>query len=162
MKKIVVNSAYGMHEISVDALYLLMRLGFPLSTSPMEELRVMSEDFSIEGPDGFAVHRYLSLLSKDGLVYWFPYADHSLRSHPVLVKVFELLGKKFNGSCGRYEIVEVADEALYRIKEYDGAEGVEVYRPENFTAGHVCREIPVPEDLVLPNLVQLQGPVEFK
>jgi hypothetical protein len=159
MKKIVVNQSHGACCLSADAVYLLMRLGFPVNVQPIAETNWTEAEFIGEGPDGFrslADDYEFGALLKDGLVYCYgwsrgtPEAD-ALRSHPALVKVAEVLGKR--ATVGRYNgrlgILELADDARYRITDYDNAEGVQLLAPEDYTLGHPARDLdapPVPED----------------
>lgn len=51
------------------------------------------------------------------------YERDVVRHDPILVQVVEELGEKANGNYADLRIAEV--DGLYRIDEYDGAEGVE-------------------------------------
>lgn len=151
MKKVVVNSAYGSVHLSADAIYLLIRLGFPVPTGPLDGTEWTEDDFNCDGPDGFrSLPGDYTALLKDGLVYWpwwsrgTPEAD-AMRSHPALVRMAELLGKRATLSYhGRLTVEEVPDEARYRITDYDGAEGVKLFNPDEYTLGQPYEEPAAP------------------
>lgn len=148
MKRIVVNDAFGSCYLSLDALYLLLQLGFPLTRLSLAEAKREAADFDIEGPDGFYGLKgdYSAALYKDGQVYCYAWGNRSpeaqaLRSHPALVKMTELLGPRAtHGRFGRLSVVDVADDALFRIRDYDGAEGVELYSADDYVTGLVYNE----------------------
>lgn len=148
MKKVVVNNSYGPRGLSTQAVYLLSRMEFPLTATPIADSHLSENAFSQEAPDGFrSAPDFPGVLLKDGVIYWFGMnnrgADVALRSHPALVKVVELLGNK--ASCdGRLEIAEIPDDALYAITDYDGAEGVKIFKPEDYTGGHAYVAMPDP------------------
>jgi len=147
MKKVVVNEAFAPCYLSADAIYLLFRLGYPMSVEPLAKTKLFEADFNREGPDGFlALSGEHSALLKDGQVYraWLgrgtPEAD-ALRSHPGLVRMAELLGKRATiGRFGRLKVQEIPDEALYCITEYDGAEGVKLFDPNEYILGQMYQE----------------------
>lgn len=152
MKKVVVNSAYGSVHLSADAIYLLIRLGFPVPTEPLESTNLAESAFNCEGPDGYRCMGgdYTALL-KDGQVYWpwwsrgTPETD-ALRSHSALVRMAELLGKRATLSYhGRLAVEEVPDEARYLITDYDGAEGVKLFDPAEYTLGLQYAEPAAPD-----------------
>jgi len=152
MKKVVVNAAYGSVHLSADAIYLLIQLGFPVPTDPLENTKYADADFNCAGPDGFrSLPGDFTALLKDGKVFWpwwsrgTPDTD-ALRSHPALVRMAELLGKRATLSYfGRLRVEEVPDEARYRITEYDGAEGVKLFNPDEYTLGRAYEEPAAPE-----------------
>ncbi len=48
------------------------------------------------------------------------------RNDPTLIEVFEELGSEdFSGICAEVSIVEIPDNAQYKISEYDGKEWIE-------------------------------------
>ena len=55
---------------------------------------------------------------------WRPAHCNLHRHDPLLVKCVETLGKDANGEHADLEVVEI-EQPLYRISEYDGAEGIE-------------------------------------
>jgi hypothetical protein len=142
MKKVVVNEAYGSVHLSADAIYLLIQLGFPVPTEPLEDTQYADGDFNCAGPDGFrSLPGDYTALLKDGQVYW-PWWSRgtaetdALRSHSALVRMAELLGRRATLSYhGRLRVEEVPDEARYRITDYDGAEGVKLFDPAEYTLG---------------------------
>lgn len=48
------------------------------------------------------------------------------REDPILVQIVEMLGPEASGPCSSLKIEEVPNGALYRIREYDGMERVEI------------------------------------
>jgi hypothetical protein len=52
--------------------------------------------------------------------YGFAYEDD--RANPKLVEVVEKLGDAASGYCSRLEIVEIPDDVVWEIDEYDGME----------------------------------------
>ena len=150
MKKVVVNNSYGSRGLSTQAVYLLSRMEFPLTATPLEDSHLSEHAFSEEAPDGFkSAPDFPGVLLKDGVIYWYGMnnrgSDVALRSHPALVKVVEMLGRQAS-SAGHFEIREIPDDALYAITDYDGAEGVKVFQPEDYTDGHLFVALPDPVD----------------
>lgn len=145
MKKVVFNDCYGGFTLSADALYLLLVAGFPLSSYELKPSGYQETDFPLVGPDGVRAHPRYSLLLKDGLVYSFDDSSPALRSHPALVHVVETLGDRASGSCARLAILELADDALYAIDEYDGNETVRVMSVDNYVAGYLMTPMALPE-----------------
>lgn len=155
MKKVVINACYGGFGLSADALYLLMRLGFPLEATPLKDSGYDEADFPLVGPDGVrAASRSGRPLLKDGVLYsaeLSPYDPQAmaLRSHPALVKTVEMLGERANGFCAKLVIEDVPDDALFRIEEYDGSESVRLLSTEDYTAGFTYVEPALPPDMQL-------------
>jgi|TARA_R110000787_G_scaffold3653_2_gene14187 hypothetical protein len=58
------------------------------------------------------------------LEYMYIHHEESFRADTDLVAVVKELGEKANGSCAKLRIVEVDDDALWAIEEYDGMEHV--------------------------------------
>jgi hypothetical protein len=107
MKKIAYNACYGGFSISEKAVTWL-------------------------------IENEKDTLEKDGLLdnlssHVFSYVSDDLRSYPSLIKVIETLGKEANGECARLAIIELNNDALYRITEYDGYERVETPNQLNWS-----------------------------
>lgn len=103
MTKIVINTCFGGFGLSQEAQALLNELG-SVFVRPLTHLE--REESVFHGDDQF-------LLAHD-----IP------RHDPLLVQVVEELGARANGNCAKLAVVEIPG-ALYRIREYDGREGVE-------------------------------------
>jgi hypothetical protein len=56
----------------------------------------------------------------DGYGYEFDYD----RSNPKLVEVIEKLGDRANGGFAELEVVEIPDDVLWEISNYDGIETI--------------------------------------
>lgn len=151
MKKVVVNNSYDPCYLSNDALYMLFQMGFPLYEQPLSAAGRDESEFDIDGPDGFrALSGDYGALLKDDTVYSYGWDSRSPRgqldrSHPALSKMVELLGPRAtNGRFGRLSIEEIADDARYRITDYDNAEGVHIFSPDDYVDGQVYAEPPAP------------------
>lgn len=136
MKKIVTANGYGGFTVSQQALVMLHFLGFPLEQRPLAETGYKDVHFFREGSLGFKGHNDSSYIMKDGVVYSLEILGDDLRSHPALVTTVETLGELANGEMCELRIVEVEDDLLYRIKNHDGYESVELYSPNNYTQGY--------------------------
>jgi len=167
MKRIVINECYGGFGLSIDALYLLLRLGFPLNSYPLEKSGYTLQDFNLEGPEGIRGMTRGRCLLKDDTVYSFDSGsgrpeDDALRSHPALVKVVEMLGKRAGTDYANLVIEELESDAVYRIEEYDGMESVRPLSTADYTAGHDYVEPALPPDMQIAGEVQmLSGPVKL-
>lgn len=59
----------------------------------------------------------------------YGYAFSDDRTNPDLIKCIEALGEKASGSCAKLKIVEIPDDVIWKIEEYDGIEWIsEVHR----------------------------------
>jgi len=101
MRKIVINDDWGGFCLSFEAMQLYAKLsGFTLAT----------DDYDNE----YLIH------SSGTQIY-----DSNLqRDDPILIQVFEQLGKKANGIHASLKIVEIPDDVDWIIVEYDGVEHV--------------------------------------
>lgn len=157
MKKVVYNARHSGFGLSLDALYALLMLGFPLSTTPLEASGYTVDDFPRDAPNGVRGHKEYGYLLKDGLVYsanleHTEMREVALRSHPILVTVVEKLGSRANGPYARLAIQEIGDDDFYTIDEYDGYESVRIFTMDNYTAGHLMNSLEVPDVPVTPLL----------
>lgn len=58
--------------------------------------------------------------------YWDDYCiDPEYRSHPLLIQVVEELGEEANGEDARLKIVEIPDNTLFYINNFEGSEWIE-------------------------------------
>ena len=167
MKRIVINNCYGGFGLSLDALYLLLRLDFPLDQFSLEKSGYSLQDFDLEGPDGIRGMSRGRCLLKDSTVYTFGSSsgrpdDDALRSHPALVKVVEMLGKRAGTDYADLVIEELESDAVYRIEEYDGMESVRPLSIADYTPGHEYVEPSLPPDMQIAGEVQmLSGPLKL-
>lgn len=133
MKKIAINKCFGGFSLSHKAVMLYAELsGFKLY--PFQDKRDPNGDISSFGEcirwDGkgkppFIIY-YLreddwSMQNEPGV--YFASRDIK-RDDPNLIKVIEQLGNKADGSCARLSIVEIPDDVIWDIAEYDGQESV--------------------------------------
>lgn len=145
MKKVVYNRCFGGFGLSAQAMVYLLMMGFPLGKTEVARSGFKEEDFTLFGPQGIRAHPYFSVVYLDGFVYDIEKRDnYELRSHPVLVAVVERLGEAANSDCAELEIAELNDYELYRIKEYDGRETVEVFDNPDYYFGHLMTEVAFP------------------
>lgn len=54
----------------------------------------------------------------------FSIFDNGHRNYWALVEAVETLGEKANGFCSKLKVVEVPNDVMWEIKEYDGLEEV--------------------------------------
>jgi hypothetical protein len=75
--------------------------------------------FSLSDP---GIARYLELAD---LIMDDKFYDRDIpRNDPALIQVVEELGDGVNGSFAKLKIVEIPDDVLWQIEEYDGKEWV--------------------------------------
>lgn len=67
-------------------------------------------------------YRFLGL-EWDG--YGFKYSSDIERVDPKLVECVEILGPLANGRCSELKVVEIPDDVIWEISDYDGLETVE-------------------------------------
>lgn len=57
--------------------------------------------------------------------FYEEFSDTSIdRTDPILISVVEELGEKANGQCAKLSIIEIPDDLVYNIHDYDGMESV--------------------------------------
>ena len=134
--KVAVNRCYGgfglsskaktrLAEIEDKQVYFYRQTKHSYDGGVNEYMRVAlgSEDcerlfvFAITVDLGEVTHE----LPNDSAL-WFH--DGRKRNDPELIQVIEELGKDANGQCANIEIVEIPDDVLFEIEEYDGMEHV--------------------------------------
>jgi hypothetical protein len=157
VKKVVYNARHGGFGLSLDALYALLMLGFPLTSTPLEGSGYTIADFPRVAPNGVRGHKEYGYLLKDGVMYSadLSHTDMSevaLRSHPILVTVVEKLGERANAEYARLAVEEIGDGDFYTIDEYDGYESVRIFTMDNYTAGHLMTALEVPNAVFTPLL----------
>lgn len=122
MTKVVVNRCYGGFNLSHEAILKLIEYGMPVyhDWEPYDS-NERPEVHIVRNPTWKGKH---SAFEKQ---YYISHIRHrmALRTHPLVVKVVEELGKKADGFCAGLEIRDVPrepDELV--IEEYDGLEWV--------------------------------------
>ena len=68
-----------------------------------------------------------TLLSYPAMAYP-QYSEESKRTDPELVRCVEELGEEANGSFAKLEVIEIPDDVIWMITDYDGIEQVEEAR----------------------------------
>ena len=101
--KIVINTCYGGFSLSKEAGKWLLNNG-------------------IEEPFKSKIQRRINEMGGSNFIL-ADLEEHSNRTHPLLVKCVETLGKRASGEYAKLEIEEVSGD-YYRIDEYDGIESV--------------------------------------
>lgn len=95
--KVVINTCFGGFSLSDEASYML-------AEKKGIELEVHSEFCSI---------------------MIFKNFRHLERNDPDLVAVVEILGEKANGRCADLKIVEIPDDVIWYVNDYDGLETID-------------------------------------
>lgn len=153
MKKVVVNNSYSPFRFSSLALAMLHAMNFPMDEFDINEhdtIAYRKDEFTPAGLYGYTALEDVAVVMYKGVCYTpYPkgYSRDQLRSHPVMVKVVELLGPAASAKRSNLELVEVPDDVPYRISDYDNAEGVVLLNMDDFTLGYEARDIDVPEDV---------------
>jgi hypothetical protein len=131
--KIVVNKCYGEFVLSNEAYGELIRLGIPVKKyieqkrgkgglyipEPKNEGFIIFDRLLSKGENNFSDADHIRLFGR----YWDTWTRDN-RTHPLLVKVVERLGKKASGSLARLEVIEIPDGIKWEIDDYDGIETV--------------------------------------
>lgn len=150
MKKVVINADYGGFNLTPEALAILHMMGFPMKGEPLGKDSLQEEEFTLEGPNGYRGHSMFGAILKDGLTYnYLDFKnDFHLRSHPILVKVVETLGRRAD-KYGDLRIKELPDEAPYTIETYDGKETLKDLSAQGYVSGYVYTDVPLPPGVQL-------------
>lgn len=154
MRKVVYSPSYGGCWPSCQCLYVMQALGYPLTPVSKEFCSEELASFRIAFADGTWGSPELALLRKGEEVFGATLTDAD-RSHPAFVAAVELLGPLATSSP-ESRIVEVKDGTPYRIRDYDGAESVELLSVESYTQGHLFQP-PVVPPLLQQELANLRG-----
>lgn len=136
--KVVINRCYGGFGLSDEAYEKLIEWGVPVQKyyeqkRDPETNRYLDEpkndgevifDRTLTPPEedthGFNDADHIRLMGR----YWETWIDRENRTHPLLIRVVEELGKKANGRHARLKVVEIPDDVEYEIDEYDGIETI--------------------------------------
>ena len=137
--KIVINVCYGGFGISDKAYEKLIEWGVPVQKysrvgrdestglypdNPANEGEVIfDKELTEPGECPFTdiYHEYKGRVRENR--YWDTWL-HSFRTHPLLIRVVEELGREASGPYAELKIVEVPDDVDWNIDEYDGIEHV--------------------------------------
>lgn len=121
--KIVINKCHGGFRLSEKAVMRYAELiGMKLYSNKNEKFglteyyKIPIDEFKkieIENPSAYSF--------LDELIF---YENFISRNDPFLIKVVEELGKEANGDCADLKIVEIPDDILWQIQEYEGIEKV--------------------------------------
>ena len=137
--KIAINGCFGGFGLSTAAYEKLIEWGVPVRKY-IEQRRDPETGRYLEEPlnDGEIIFdreltpRGESTISD--LYYKYPNSSMSRRywdcwtrenrTHPLVIRVIEELGKAADGACAQLKIVEIPDGVDYEINEYDGLEHI--------------------------------------
>ena len=118
--KLVINTCYGGFGLSQEAYEKLISWGVPVRASAGNEGGDIFVIFDQKLEKGLTEFRR-DLTDR----YWDNWSRlYKHRSHHLIVRAVEVLGKKANGICSQLKVVEIPDDVQYTIEEYDGAEWV--------------------------------------
>lgn len=122
MVKIVINSCYGVFNLSNEAM-LAYTARKSIATYCEDYKNFMTIFWKIPIPDRNIVGEK---------IYYELYKDNVISAHkikrddPDLVAVVEQLGsKKAGGTCSKLSVVEIPDDVDWVIDGYDGYESIE-------------------------------------
>lgn len=133
--KIVINKCFGGFGLSDAAYERLIELGIPVrkyveekkgtdglykKVSKNEGEVIFDRRLSPPESDRFSKEEYEKLMGR----YWETWIDRDNRSHPLLIKVVEELGKKSWGNHAQLQVVEIPDGIKFEIADYDGVETI--------------------------------------
>ena len=128
--KVVINGCFGGFSLSTEAMKRAISEGASgILVHTEDEYTggrgrcIGSEKFHDVG-DGYEVGWIEHVLYKDGKVYTHDNHKDGVRGDPVLVRIVEEMGAAANGQCASLKVVEVPDDAEWKIAEYDGNEHV--------------------------------------
>ena len=109
--KIVINACYGGFGLSEQAKDRFLDIkGWTYTKSESKFSELMGPDYTVEGNP-----------------HW--YEREIDRGDPVLVQVVEELGAAAHGRHAELRVVDVPDDVVWEIEEYDGREWIaEVHR----------------------------------
>lgn len=130
--KAVINTCFGGFGLSEQAYEKLIEWGIPVRAYK-EQTRdprtgLYREEPENEGevifdrdlaPAGDDLQRLGRCLGR----YWESWTRDS-RTHPLIVRVVEELGRAADGPCAELTVVEIPDGIEYTIEEYDGNEHI--------------------------------------
>lgn len=115
--KIVINRSYGGLTLSEKAFERLIELGFPHITEEQEKDEDFdSEELKIVISDNPKFSKYCFLENS--------YEEEDKRTHPLIIRVVEELGKEANRNA-KLEVIEISDDVKeIHIDEINGIDVV--------------------------------------
>lgn len=140
--KIVINRCYGGFSLSLQAILELIKMGSPTIKRNLlskyygswEKAEIKPEfdsDKKVPFTDGFLTTKFAGRTLYDTRHAYYIENDDavSFRTHPDVIRVVEMLGKEAGGDCAELGIIEIPDDVVVEIDEYDGIESVhEIHR----------------------------------
>lgn len=132
--KIVINNCFGGFGLSHEAVMRYFEIK-GITVYP-EKSKVGWEHWTywtakpedrVESKEG---EEFYKMSIEDRQAYNKAYSEQTVyeryieRDDPALVQVVEELGSKANGQCAELKVVNVPDNVLWHISEYDGRESV--------------------------------------
>ncbi len=133
MKEIVINACYGGFGLSPIAISEYLKL----LNKKVYFYKQIKHDYQ----DGVKEYMQVDKLNNDLFIYsvlkdfgeqtseiyerdmWFD-ANDIARDDSNLITIIKQLGDKASGSCANLKIVEIPDDVIWEIEEYDGFEHV--------------------------------------
>ena len=127
--KVVINTCHGGFGLSDAAYERLIELGIPVRRfvpqkqdpetglwlpEPLNDGEVIFDNRLGDGNTGLS--EYLG-------AYWDTWTNDN-RSHPLLVQVVEELGEAANDRCAALKVIEIPDDVVWVLSEYDGKEEI--------------------------------------
>ena len=141
MKKIAINRCFGGFDLSLEAEEMLWNLkGYKKVYFYSQEFKDDNyKNIFYKKISGLNNSPFMTLCVKkdygeetqaiDKDDFLWSYNIHKNREDKDLIYVIETLGNKASGSFGKLKIVEIPDDVVYEIDDYDGMETVkEVHR----------------------------------
>lgn len=129
--KVAINKCWGGFGLSNEATMMIVDAGFPLEGydfDPKKELHYKTVRTAKELKNGWTIYGsekpLHTTLVKNGKAYYAGSIEDKLRSHPILIKVIEKLGKSANGQFANIEIINIPDDVDFEIDDYDGQESI--------------------------------------
>lgn len=131
--KIVINRCFGGFGLSEAAYAKLIEWGVPVKPyveqkrdeatkrylpEPANEGEIIF-DRTLTPEQQFSDAEHIRRMGR----YWETWLDKQ-RTHPLLVRAVEELGKAANGNLASLKVVEIPDGTEWKISEYDGSEHV--------------------------------------
>jgi hypothetical protein len=121
--KIVINKCHGGFSLSPAAMFALAKADSPV-IEKVDAKKCHPYKFKDTGL-GYAAESFAALIMYDGVVCGL--VNEVDRTDPDLVAIVEKMGKAANGSYAELAIVEIPDDVVWEVAEYDGYEHVAEY-----------------------------------
>lgn len=121
MRKIVINKCYGGFGLSKKAVQVLAEKGVIKGVKLTKYYSKLSMEKAMK--EFVADAKIMELILYEGKVYSCGRGDIS-RDNPELVKVVETLGNDASGRHADLKVVEIPDDIIWNVEEYDGIEWI--------------------------------------